>query len=48
MGGGRLANMLILFAGTNGQDLCLNRTVTAALKRDFIEHKRLLKLHIAY
>ena len=33
----RPADLLIPFAGTNGQDLCLDVTVTAALKRDSIE-----------
>ena len=33
----RPADLLIPFAGTNGQDLCLDVTVTAALKRDSID-----------
>ena len=33
----RPTDLLILFAGTNGQDLCLDVTVTAALRRDSIE-----------
>ena len=35
----RPADLLIPFAGTNGQDLCLDVTVTAALKRDSIERE---------